>query len=349
MADGPLLVTAATQAPSAPPPAAATADGWGGRVAALRATSTGFVLTRLGQGALTLLAASVVVWLLDVLAPGSPAQQVLSSEGIHNPSPAQLHQVEVQLGLNRPLIVRYLSWLGHAVRGDFGASYISGNPVRAELGSRLGATLILTGAALLIVVAVAVVLGLLAAASAGRWPDVAIRVLTVVCAATPAFVLGLLVLQVLVVKLGLGTVLADGSVHDVLLPALCVATGSMAVPTRVLRSAVITAVDEKYALLARARGARRLYVLIRHGLPNAIVPLVQALALSAAWMIAGTVVVESVFNWPGVGSYLITSLQQRDLPVVQGGTLLATLGYVLASLAADLISGLADPRIRSTP
>ncbi len=338
-------MTATTANPSAPP----ATSGWGRRAAALRASTTGFVLTRLGQGTLTLLAASLVVWLLDVLAPGSPAQQVLSSEGIHNPSPAQLQEVSEQLGLDRPLIVRYLSWLGHAVRGDFGTSYISGNPVRAELGSRLGATLILAGAALLIVIVVAVVLGLLAAAYASHWPDVAIRTLTVVCAATPAFILGLLILQVIVVKLGLGTVLADGSIHDVLLPALCVATGSMAVPTRVLRAAVIAAVDEKYAVLARARGARRLYVLIRHGLPNAAVPLVQALALSAAWMIAGTVVVESVFNWPGVGSYLITSLQQRDLPVVQGGTLLATLGYVLASLTADLVSGLADPRIRSTP
>ena len=345
MADGSAVMTAATADAPAPP----ATGGWGGRWAALRASTTGFVLARLGQGALTLLAASLVVWLLDVLAPGSPAQQVLSSEGIHNPSPAQLQQVSEQLGLDRPLIARYLTWLGNAVRGDFGTSYISGNPVRTELASRLGATLILAGAALAIVIAVAVVLGLVAAAYAGRWPDVAIRTLTVVCAATPAFILGLLILQVIVVKLGMGTVLADGSIHDVLLPALCVATGSMAVPTRVLRAAVITAAGEKYALLARARGARRTYVLIRHGLPNAIVPLVQALSLAAAWMIAGTVVVESVFNWPGVGSYLITSLQQRDLPVVQGGTLLATAGYILASLTADLISGLADPRIRSTP
>jgi ABC-type dipeptide/oligopeptide/nickel transport system permease component len=303
---------------------------------------------RLGQGVLTLLAASLVVWALNAIAPGDPAQRVLSSRGVRSPSPAQLTAMRHELGLDRSPVEQYLTWLGHAVRGDFGTSYISGTSVRTELASRLGATLILAGSALVLVVLIAVVLGLVSAAAAGRWPDLAVRVLTVVCAATPAFVVGLIVLQLLVVKLGLGVVLSTGSIRDVFLPALCVAIGSLAVPTRVLRAAVIAATGEQYALLARARGARRLYVLVRHGLPNAAVPLIQALALSAAWMIGGTVVVETVFTWPGLGAYLVSSVQQRDLPVVQAGALLATLAYVLTSLVADLISGWADPRVRST-
>jgi len=306
-----------------------------------------FVLRRAGQAALTLLLASVVVWILDAFAPGDPAQRVLSSEGVRAPSVAQLKGVALQLGLDQPLWARYLSWLGHAVRGDLGTSYISGLPVRAELASRLEATALLAGSALVLVVLIAVVLGLAAAAAAGRWPDIVIRVLTVICAATPAFVVGLLILRVIVVKFGLGVVLASGDVQDVFLPALCVAIGSMAVPTRVLRAAVISAVGESYSLLARARGARRLWVLVWHGLPNAAVPFVQALALSAAWMIGGTVVVETVFTWPGVGDYLVTSVQQRDLPVVQAATLLATAGYVFSGLVADLLTGLIDPRTRS--
>lgn len=322
-----------------------TAGGLGG--AAWRGGRTAwFALRRAGQAALTLVLASVAVWLLDALAPGDPAQQVLASQGVRSPSAAQLRDMAHQLGLDRPLWSRYLSWLDRAVRGDFGVSYISSLPVHTELAQRLSATAILAGTALTLVVLIAVGLGLAAAATVGRWPDITIRVLTVLCAATPAFVLGLLIVQVIVVKLGLGVVLAGGDVQDVFLPALCVALGSMAVPTRVLRASVVAAVGEKYALLARARGAGRWSVLIRHGLPNAGVPLVQALALSAAWMIGGTVVVETVFTWPGVGSYLVTSVQQRDLPVVQAGTLLATAAYVVSGLVADLITGLVDPRMR---
>jgi peptide/nickel transport system permease protein len=319
-----------------------------GPLAVISRAATGQLTRRVGQGILTLLAASVVVWALNAVAPGDPAQRVLSTRGVRSPSPAQLHAMRHELGLDRTVVERYLSWLGHVLRGDFGTSYITGTPVRTELASRLGATLVLAGSALVLVVLIATVLGLLSAAAAGRWPDVAVRVLTVVCAATPAFVVGLLVLQIVVVKLGLGVVLSTGSIRDVFLPALCVAIGSMAVPTRVLRAAVVAATGEQYALLARARGARRLYVLVRHGLPNAAVPLVQALALSAAWMIGGTVVVETVFTWPGLGAYLVSSVQQRDLPVVQAGAMLATLAYVLTSLVADLISGWADPRVRST-
>lgn len=354
MEDRPVLVTAPTTPAAVPPPGAGTAPrapGTGsacGPLAVIGRAAGAPVPRRLGQGVLTLLAASAVMWALNVVAPGDPAQRVLSSRGVRSPSPAQLAAVRHELGLDRPLVERYLIWLGHAARGDFGASYITGTPVRSELAGRLGATLILAGSALVLVVLIAVVLGLVSAAAAGRWPDLGVRVLTVVCAATPAFVVGLVVLQLVVVKLGLGLVLSTGRVRDVFLPALCVAIGSMAVPTRVLRAAVVAAVDEQYALLARARGARRLYVLVRHGLPIAAVPLVQALALSAAWMIGGTVVVETVFTWPGMGAYLVSSVQQRDLPVVQAGVLLATLAYVLTSLAADLISGWADPRVRST-
>lgn len=347
MADRAVVMTVVQSTSGGPGPVAAAGPGAAARIRRGAGTVVGFVLRRIGQAALTLLLASIVVWILDAFAPGDPAQRVLSSEGVRSPSAAQLREVAHQLGLDRPLWGRYVSWLGHAVRGDFGASYISGLPVRIELASRLGATAILAGSALVLVVLIAVVLGLAAAACAGRWPDIVIRVLTVICAATPAFVVGLAIVQIVVVKLGLGVVLASGNVQDVFLPALCVAVGSMAVPTRVLRAAVISAVGEKYALLARARGARRLYVLVRHGLPNAGVPLVQSLALAAAWMIGGTVVVETVFTWPGVGSYLVTSVQQRDLPVVQAGTLLATAAYVLTGLVADLITGAVDPRTRS--
>jgi glutathione transport system permease protein len=313
----------------------------------LRSRGAGRVRTlsvRTGQAGLTLWASSVVVWALTSLAPGDPAQQVLSSRGVRSPTRSQILGVHHELGLDQPLVARYLRWLAGVVHGDFGTSYISGLPVRTELGKRIGATLILATTAQTLVTVTALVLGLVAAATAGRWPDVVVRSMTVVTAAVPTFVVGLFLIQIVIVKFGLGSVIADGGIGNALLPATCVAVGSIAVPTRVLRGAIITAMGENYALVARARGARPSYVLLRHGLPNALIPFINALALSAAYMIGGTVVAEAVFTWPGVGSYLVTSVQQRDLPVVQAGVLLATLAYVVASFVADLLAVAIDPR-----
>jgi ABC-type dipeptide/oligopeptide/nickel transport system permease component len=307
-----------------------------------------YIVVRMAQGLATLLAASVVVWLMAAVAPGDPAQRVLFLDGVENPSAAELAQERHKLGLDQSLVHQYLSWLGHALQGNLGTSYISGLPVAAELGSRLAATLILGGIAMVIIVVASTFLGLLSAARAGGRLDVLIRIATVISSATPLFLFGLVVIQVVVLKLGLGVVLSDGSWKEAFLPALCVAIGSIALPTRVLRAAVISAMNENFVVLARARGARRWYALIRHGLPNGGIPMVQALALSAGWLIAGTVVVETVFNWPGVGSYLVSSVEQRDLPVVQAGTLLATLGFLIASLVADVITVIADPRVRTT-
>jgi peptide/nickel transport system permease protein len=302
---------------------------------------------RIGQAVLTLWASSVLVWLLTAVGPGDPAQKVLSTRGVRSPTAQQLSSVQHELGLDRPLVAQYLHWLARAVRGDFGTSYISGLPVRTELAHRLGATLTLAATALAMVITVALLVGLAAAAMVGRWPDVALRGLTVVAAAVPAFVVGLVLIQVVIVNLGIGHVIANGSLSDAVLPAICIAVGSMAVPTRVLRASAIAAMDENYALMAQARGARPLWVLLRHALPNSLVPFIHALSLSAAYMIGGTVVVEAVFTWPGVGSYLVSSVAQRDLPVVQAGVLLATFAYVSASLVADVLTTLIDPRTQA--
>jgi ABC-type dipeptide/oligopeptide/nickel transport system permease component len=191
------------------------------------------------------------------------------------------------------------------------------------------------------------VLGSLGALYAPRWPDVTVRGITVLAASVPSFVIGLLFLEFVVVQFGFGEVVANGSLHEVLLPATCVATNSLAVPTRVLRASIVTALRENYSLVSRARGASRLYVVLRHGLPNAAVPFINALALSAPWMIGGTVVVETVFTWPGLGAYLVQSVEQRDIPVVQAIVLLVTLAYLAASLVADVLTRILDPRLGS--
>lgn len=302
------------------------------------------VTQRVAVAGLTLVASSGIIWFLSALAPGDPAQRVLATRGVRSPTSEQLADVTSELGLDEPSVVRYAKWVWGLLQGDMSHSYISGRSVSMEIQERLPPTLILAGTAFVMMICFALVAGMASAALAGRWPDYGVRLLTIVCAAVPSFVTGLVLIQVVVVRWGYGSALASGGFEDVLLPAACIALSGIAVPTRVLRGSLVDALQQHYSLVSRARGARRSHVLIRHALPNALVPFVHAMAMAAAWMIAGAVIVEAVFNWPGIGSFLVQAVQQRDLPVIQGVALLATACYIAASLAADLISTLLDPQ-----
>ena len=314
-------------------------------MSSLRRPRLDFLARRLVHAALTIIAASLVLWLLTAVAPGDPAQQVLAARGIDDPTRSQLAAVRRSLGLDSGVLVRYWHWLIGVLHGSFGVSYISGRGVSSELASHLVATLKLAGTALGLVVVFAVVLATIGGMFAGRFADLAVKSTTVTAASVPSFLVGLFMIQFIVVRYGIGQVITNGTFGEVGFPALCIAVGSLALPTRVLRSAMIAALDEQYSNVARARGASRLWLLSRHGLPNALIPFVNALALSAGWMIGGTVVVEAVFNWPGVGSYLVQAVQQRDIPVIQAAALVSTIAFVMASLAADLFTRAVDPRL----
>jgi ABC-type dipeptide/oligopeptide/nickel transport system permease component len=310
-----------------------------------RRSAARFAGRRLGQTIVTLFLASVVVWLFNTASTINPAESILASRGVPSASTAQITAVRRSLGLNHSQVRQYLHWLSGALRGDFGRSWISGEPVRAELASRIEPTLLLAAVALVMVVVGALVFGCLAVLVARRWPDVTIRAVTVVAAAVPSFVLGIFLIHFVVIRFGIGEVITNGSTREVLLPAVCVAAGSVAVPTRILRSSMLTALNEDFAQVARARGARRAHVVLRHALLNALVPFVNAIALSASWMIGGTFVVETVFSWPGIGSYLVQSVEQRDIPVVQAIVLLSTAAYLAASFFADIVTRVIDPRV----
>lgn len=305
------------------------------------------IASQLAQATLTLAGASMVIWLLSAVSPVDPAQRVLATRGIRSPSPEQLETVRRELGLESGILARYGEWVTGVLQWNFGTSYISGRSVTVEITERLGATFVLAGTALCLVLVVASFLGLSSAAIRGGSADLAVRMLTIFCAAVPSFIVALVFIQVFVIRMGIGFALADGSLAQVLLPAACVAISAVAIPTRVLRGSLLEGLDQRYALVARGRGGGRLYILLRHALPNSVIPFLHAMALTAAWMIGGTVVVEAVFNWPGVGSFLVQSIQMGDLPVIQAIVLLATASYIAASLVADLATTLIDPRTRA--
>ncbi len=299
---------------------------------------------RATQALLTLFGASVLVWALVPLAPGDPASRVLSARGLAHPKPAEIAAVRAELDLDRPLAPRYFRWLRRAVRGDLSDSYRSGRPVAAEIGTRLPATALLAGLALAIALVVAVGAALLGAAFRGRWPDELLRGTMLLFAALPAFLVGVLLLEVVVVGGGYGSVVSDGSVRTALLPALCLAIAIAPAWARLLRAGLLEALTAPYVLVASARGASPARQLLVHALPNAALPFITSVGMSVSAVLGGAAIVETVFTWPGIGRYAVEAIGARDLPVIQGFTLMAVLLYVATSLLVDVIGARIDPR-----
>ncbi len=301
---------------------------------------------RAAQGLGTLLAASVAIWAMLLLAPGDPARTVLAARGVADPPPALIAQTRDQLGLSGPVPARYWHWLTRAAHGDFGTSWQTGHPVMDDIGSRLPATARLTAVALIIAVALALLLGLTAGATRSGWLDGAVRAVTLAMVVTPGFLVGLFVLDVLVVHLNLGVVVSDGSWGTVGWPALTLALGSCGYWARILRASVLEARSAPYLAVSAARGAsgaRRMFV---HVLPNAIAPFLTVVGLGAAALLGGAPIAETVYSWPGVGQYAVQAIDARDLPVVVAYTMIAVATYVTASLLTDLLLAAIDPRLR---
>ena len=296
------------------------------------------------QAGMTLLCASVVVWSLLLLAPGDTAERVLIAGGESNPTTAEIAQERMQLGLSGPPWSRYIEWLVRALHGDLGQSWLTGRPVTSELGDRLPATARLAVTALVLAIALSLILAILSAMAPGRLPDWLSRIASLLMISTPNFVLGVVLLDIVVIRLGFSRVLTDGTWSTVLLPAVCLALAPAAIWSRVLRASLLEARGAAYLHVSAARGASRTRQLIVHALPNALVPFLTVIGVGTAGFLAGAPVVETVFTWPGIGRYTVEAINARDVPIVQGYTLLAVFTFVIVSLVVDIAVRLIDPR-----
>ena len=306
----------------------------------------GAVLRRLGQALVTLAGAGILIFSMLAVTPGDPARRVLEARGVTEPSPPAIAAVRAELRLDEPLVLRFANWAGGAITGDLGVSWHTGRPVMEEFVVRLPATLRLTGVALALAVTLALLLGSVAAAAPGRWPDVVSRAVALSMLVVPTFVLGVLILDVLVVRAGLGRVIADGTWATVFLPATTLALASAAGWSRVLRTSLLEAQSAPYLRVCAARGAGRWRRLRVHQLPNAAPPFLTMIGLGTAALIGGAPIVESVFTWPGIGRHTVEAINARDMPVVVGFTLVAVVVYVITSLVIDLVCAAIDPRPR---
>lgn len=296
-----------------------------------------------------LLLVSAVAFGLLQLVPGGPLEVYLSNPGVR---PEDLERLKRALGLDRPLWVQYVSWLGAFLRGDWGYSFSDGRPVLARVLERVPASLELLGASFVLALLAAVPAGVIAAIRRGTWTDRGLSALASLGVAMPAFWLGLL-LQ-LVFAIGLGWLPSSGRGADgsglarlqfLVLPAAVLAFVHAAAWMRYLRGSMLDVLGAPFLTAARARGLERPALLARHALPNALAPLATVVLLDAALLVPGAVVTESVFAWPGVGSLFTEALGRRDYTVLMALLMASATAVVLFNLAADLLHAWLDPRV----
>ena len=301
---------------------------------------------RAAGGVIVWLLISFVAFSLGSLAPGDPAEIMLLRRTGEQPSEADVVSLRHDLGLDRPFIVRYCTWLADASRGDFGQSYRSGQPVYDELRLRFPATLALALSALVLGLLIAVPLAVISAAARDTMVDHAARFAALAGVSLPSYWLGYMLILLFAVTLRWVPVSGAGGPRHLLLPALTLALGSAASVTRMLRANLLDELGADYARTARAKGLPGWMVLTRHTLRNALNPLVTVSALRFGRLLGEAVIVETVFAWPGVGRWMVESINDRDYPTIQGFVLYIATMFVIINVLVDLSYRVLDPRVR---
>lgn len=307
----------------------------------------GYVVRRLLLIIPTLLLLALGAQFLATLAPGDPAEnyaRLHATSGVA--TPADIARARVLLGLNRPFMVRYVDWVAGALHGDLGVSFTRQTTVAAEIGNRLGATAELALTSLLLTIAVATPLGVLAAMWHGRWFDHGLRVGSLVAASIPGFFLAYVLIEVFATQLNVLPVAGREQASSIVLPALALSAAGIATASRLLRASMLEVLGEDYIRTARSKGLSGLGVAMRHALPNAALPVITVLGTLLGYLLAGSVVIETVFAWPGVGQLLAESVSERDYPMIQGLVVLAGAFFLIINLLVDLSYRLLDPRVR---
>ena len=283
-----------------------------------------------------------LVFLLIHLVPGDPVQQMLG-EGA---APGQVEQLRHDLGLDKPLLTQYVDYLNGILRGDFGQSFKFQAPVRRVIFERYPATLQLAFLALFVCAALAIPAGVYAAHKRGQFADRAISVLTLFGLAVPNFALGPLLIVLFSIRLGWLPVSGRGGALNYILPAATLGAALAAILTRMVRGAMLEELSADYVRTARAKGLSVSAVLVRHALRNALIPIITVLGLQFGTLLAGTIVTETIFSWPGIGRLTVQAISSRDYPLLQGCILVISLSYVLVNLLTDLFYSVIDPRVR---
>jgi ABC-type dipeptide/oligopeptide/nickel transport system permease component len=283
-----------------------------------------------------------LVFLLIHIVPGDPVEQMLG-EGA---APGQVAELRHSLGLDRPLLVQYGRYLWEVAHGDLGQSFKFQAPVRRIIFERYPATMQLAFLALLVCVAIAIPAGVISAHRRGHVTDRAVSVFTLFGLAVPNFAFGPLLITLFSIQLGWLPVSGRGGLLNYILPAATLGAALAAILTRMVRGAMLEELSSDYVRTARAKGLSTSAVLVRHALRNALIPIITILGLQFGTLLAGTIVTETIFSWPGIGRLTVQAISSRDYPLLQGCILVIALSYVLVNLLTDVLYSFIDPRVR---
>jgi peptide/nickel transport system permease protein len=301
-----------------------------------------YLARRLLQSVLILIGITLVTFVLLYLLPADPARQLAgrsaTSETVEN--------IRHQLGLDLPLYQQYFRYVSGLAHGDFGRSYVQKSEVGELIRSRLPATLLLMVGAIFCELAFGLTLGVLAALYRGRAVDKTLMVLSFVAVSAPQFIVAILLLYIFAVELNWFPIGGYGTFRQLVLPSLTLGLLGAGWYARMMRSSMLDVLRQDYVRTARAKGFKRVQVVLGHALPNALLPIVAMIGIDIGYFMSGVVVVESVFGWPGIGQLAWQAIQRIDIPIIMGVTLVSAFAIVIGNLMADLIAPLIDPRIK---
>jgi ABC-type dipeptide/oligopeptide/nickel transport system permease component len=310
---------------------------------------TQYISRRLLILPVVLLGVSILVFLVIHLVPGNPAQVIAGADA----PPETVAAIERELGLDRPLPEQYLQYLLRVLQGDLGTSLRSNRPVMDEVMTALPKTIQLALAAAVITPLISIPLGVAAAAKRGTRVDTGLMLMSMLGITMPVFAVGLGLMwifgyhfRILPISGTGGPIWTPNGFRSMILPATTLAVGSVATMARLTRSTMLEVLSQEFVRVARAKGLREIPVLLRHALPNALLPIVTVLGIQFAYLLSGAVVTETIFAIPGVGRLAVYAIQGRDFPVVQGAVLVISFLFVLVNLMVDLLYAVIDPRIR---
>lgn len=309
------------------------------------------IARRIGAGILTLLIVSAVVFFITSLLPGDAAQMILGQ----NATPETVAALRQQLGLDQPLLVRYFTWLGGMLTGNFGTSFASHLPVAQLVAQRLPATFELAATTTAICVPLALIIGIAAAMNRGSKLDRALVIGTMATVAVPEFLVATVAVLIFAVKLHWVSAMSLGSpnmdfasyLKTYALPVMTLCCGLVAQMARMTRAAIINQLDSPYLEMALLKGGSPMRAVLRHALPNAVGPIANAISLSLSYLFGGVIIIETIFSYPGLASQMVDAVSNRDLPVVQLCVMLFASCYLLLLLAADIVTIAFNPKWRS--
>jgi len=305
-----------------------------------------YIIRRVIQIIPTLLGISFLSFALLYIFPGDPAEIILTVTTGSEPSQEAIEEFRRQMGLDRPIIIQYIDWLLRVMRGDFGKSWAEDKPVIDLIMERLPASAQLFFTTFIISTIFAILLGIIAVKYKDKAIDHFCRLFSLLGISIPSFWLGLMLIYIFSVKLKLLPAFGYGELKHMILPVLTWSISFMAIKTRFVRASLLEELSKDYIITARAKGLSENKVLFRHAFRNALIPIITYFSLSISHLIVGSVMVEVVFSWPGLGSLLVESIFKRDFPVVQALVLISGVVFTITNLVVDILYAIIDPRVR---